>query len=59
MVGWGQLGIGIWLGSERVRWAIFEQVRPSETCSEASQATMTHCQSIDCIHAVCTLMKHA
>ena len=36
MVGWGQLGISFWLGSERVRWAIFEQVRPSETCPEAS-----------------------
>ena len=63
MVGWGQLGISFWLGSERVRWAIFEQVRPSETCPEpeASQATVTHCQSTNhrLFHAVCTIMKHA
>ena len=61
IVGWGQLGIWFWLGSERVRWAIFEQVRPSETCPEASQATVTHCQSTNhrLFHAVCTLMKHA
>ena len=61
MVGWGQLGIWFWLGSERVRWAIFEQVRPSETCPEASQATVTHCQSTNhrLFHAVCTIMKHA
>ena len=46
MVGWGQLGIGIWfwLGSEHVRWAIFEQVRPSQR--QVRQPSLTVSQPI-------------
>ena len=63
MVSWGRLGSvrdRDMVGSEHVRWTIFEQVRPSATCPEA---TVTHCQSINhrfySYSLYTDLMKHA